>query len=362
MKTCTKCNTEKDESCFKVRKERKGALNSMCRDCCSIQRREYKDKNKEKLRQNNKEYYDRTKESTREKKRLYREKNKEKQRIQKQIYRQNNKDRIKERTRLYEQNNKEKIAKRKKEYSKKNPEKTEQRRRKWVEQNKEKVCEYSRNYKQNNQDKELEYRKKNRDLNKEKARERYRNEVDKDPLPMRKKRHDYFQRTKKERSKHLIDKIKSNPIFRLQSRIRGTVGLAIRNKGFSKKSKTSQIVGCSYEELLEHLIKTAVKNYGYFSSAIKYEIDHINPLATAKTEDDVLKLNHYSNLQYLYSHDNGKKRDRLDFVLPTPKWSFPLQTQEELDDWQREVDKLIALDGKRVLPLQTEQEYLDLLK
>ena len=35
-----------------------------------------------------------------------------------------------------------------------------------------------------------------------------------------------------------------------------------------------------------------------------WDIDHIIPLSTAKTEEEVLKLNHYSNLQPLCSYYN----------------------------------------------------------
>ena len=39
-------------------------------------------------------------------------------------------------------------------------------------------------------------------------------------------------------------------------------------------------------------------------------LDHIKPLATAKTEEDVILLNHYTNFQPLLAKDNlnkGKK-------------------------------------------------------
>ena len=39
----------------------------------------------------------------------------------------------------------------------------------------------------------------------------------------------------------------------------------------------------------------------------KVHIDHIIPLATAKTEEDVIKLCHYTNLQLLKAKDNLKK-------------------------------------------------------
>ena len=41
-----------------------------------------------------------------------------------------------------------------------------------------------------------------------------------------------------------------------------------------------------------------------------WHIDHIIPLATAKTEDEIIRLNHYTNLQPLWAIDNLKKGTR----------------------------------------------------
>ena len=35
-----------------------------------------------------------------------------------------------------------------------------------------------------------------------------------------------------------------------------------------------------------------------------WDIDHIIPLSSAKTEDDIIKLNHYTNLRPLCSYNN----------------------------------------------------------
>ena len=43
-----------------------------------------------------------------------------------------------------------------------------------------------------------------------------------------------------------------------------------------------------------------------------WDLDHIIPLSTAKTEEDVIRLNHYTNLQPLCSYTNRyNKKDNL---------------------------------------------------
>ena len=48
------------------------------------------------------------------------------------------------------------------------------------------------------------------------------------------------------------------------------------------------------------------ENRGKYNGELNYgwDIDHIIPLATAKTEEDLIKLNHFSNLQPLCSKIN----------------------------------------------------------
>ena len=47
-------------------------------------------------------------------------------------------------------------------------------------------------------------------------------------------------------------------------------------------------------------------NYG------KWHIDHIIPLNSAKTEEEIIKLCYYTNLQPLWASDNIRKKDKTD--------------------------------------------------
>ncbi len=108
-------------------------------------------------------------------------------------------------------------------------------------------------------------------------------------------------------------KIKKNndPLFKLKSNIRTMINNILSNRGFTKKSNTFNIVGCSYGEFiiyLESKFETWMnwENYGLYNGTLNYgwDIDHIEPLSNAKTEEELIKLNHYTNLQPLCSYNN----------------------------------------------------------
>jgi len=47
------------------------------------------------------------------------------------------------------------------------------------------------------------------------------------------------------------------------------------------------------------------ENYG------DWHIDHIIPISSAKNNDEVYKLNHYTNFQPLWALDNMKKSNKI---------------------------------------------------
>lgn len=111
------------------------------------------------------------------------------------------------------------------------------------------------------------------------------------------------------------NRLATDPLFKLVHYTRSLIRGCFRRKGWKKSSKTQEVLGCDFATLDSHLTITALNNYGFWSEYESYHIDHIVPISTAKNEQELIALNRYTNLQYLYPQDNLKKSDRLDWGL-----------------------------------------------
>ena len=127
---------------------------------------------------------------------------------------------------------------------------------------------------------------------------------------------EYLKKYNKEHSKERYQKhkkrMKEDEVYRLKHKMRNIIGSSFRRRNLRKNNKTELILGCSFEDFKKHIeskfeVGMTFDNYG------EWEIDHIIPLATAHTTEDVEKLCHYSNLQPLWSKDNRLKSDKLYF-------------------------------------------------
>jgi hypothetical protein len=117
-----------------------------------------------------------------------------------------------------------------------------------------------------------------------------------------------FQETKSQFNEKLKKRRKADPLFNLACRMRSAVNNALARRGFSKRTTTQSILGCSFEDLYKHLTETFIKNYNRKpNNNDNLHIDHIIPLSSAQSEAEILKLNHYYNLQWLLACDNMKK-------------------------------------------------------
>ena len=82
------------------------------------------------------------------------------------------------------------------------------------------------------------------------------------------------------------------------------ISICIRRRGFTKSSKTCEILGCDWDTLKEHFEKQFDDKMSWENHGTYWDIDHIIPVSSAKTEEDIIRLNHYTNLQPLESYYN----------------------------------------------------------
>lgn len=138
----------------------------------------------------------------------------------------------------------------------------------------------------------------------------------------------YTQKTKKKKSKY--DKLyreknkekkneytrnyrknrrKNDPVFRITESMRSRIRIYFKSNNIQKYNKTFNLVGILPKNLKKYLETKFVDgmtwdNYG------EWHIDHIIPISSAKNEEEVYKLCHYSNLQPLWAIDNNKKSNK----------------------------------------------------
>jgi hypothetical protein len=174
--------------------------------------------------------------------------------------------------------------------------------------NKAIISENKKIYYQKNKERILEYRKVNRDIDYQSNYAKiYRNQ-----------NLEYFQ---KYRTEYENNKRKKDPLYKLTSNIRSSIKYHLSKKEYIKDSKTQDILGCSFIDFKKYLeskfdIWMTWDNYGLYNGELNYgwDIDHIVPISTAKTKEEIIKLNHYENLQPLCSKINRYiKRDKTEY-------------------------------------------------
>jgi hypothetical protein len=255
-KLCLKCNIEKKNCEFHKNTKSKDGLVPYCKECRKLISADYNKKYSDKISIKRKKYKEDNPEKIKSINKIstkkYKSKNQDKLKLQSKLYREKNKDKEKERHKLYKEKNKDKI----KEYNSKN-------------------AEYIKNYKKN-----------------------------------------YYQKNKVIINEKMNEKYHSDSTFKLICLIRGRINKFLKIKNVGKNNSTFNMIGCSPLELKNHLEILFTEGMSWENHGLDgWHIDHIIPLSSAKTEEEIYQLCHYTNLQPLWAEDNLKKGDKLDYLL-----------------------------------------------
>jgi hypothetical protein len=101
-------------------------------------------------------------------------------------------------------------------------------------------------------------------------------------------------------------KMASDDFYRSRHTLRGVVSGAFTRKGYTKRSKAYDLLGCSYEEFMA--MNGLDPNVGIPDG---HHIDHIVPCSMARNIEELEKLQHYSNLRIVKAEVNLAKHGAL---------------------------------------------------
>ena len=118
--------------------------------------------------------------------------------------------------------------------------------------------------------------------------------------PEYKKKETNRQRIRRKKKRH------NDPVFAMKKRVGCRIRRSLKSQGYAKQSTTQEILGIDYIGFKEHIERQFVDGMSW-ENRNRWHIDHIIPLAVAKSEDDIIRLNHYTNMQPLWAEDNISK-------------------------------------------------------
>lgn len=159
-----------------------------------------------------------------------------------------------------------------------------EKRKLWRKENKEKISNSERLYKINNKDRIKEYRENNKE-----------------------KLYEYSKQWKKQ-------KLRTDHLYKLKVSTRSLIYNSFRRgkNNLKKNKKTEDILGCTMSDFIAYIESKfaegmTLDNHGKYG----WHLDHIIPISLAKTEEDILKLNHYTNFQPLWWEENLTKGNKI---------------------------------------------------
>jgi hypothetical protein len=122
--------------------------------------------------------------------------------------------------------------------------------------------------------------------------------------------HENKDKIKVTKRKYQIRKTKTDIKYKLIRRLRGRLYDALLKKSWKKNTHFYEYIGCTLDELKLHLESQFIQNMTWENYG-EWHIDHIIPLSSAETEEQLYKLCHYTNLQPLWAVDNLKKANKI---------------------------------------------------
>lgn len=102
---------------------------------------------------------------------------------------------------------------------------------------------------------------------------------------------------------------RARPEYAMAGRLSRLMSWAMKQVGGIKTSPTLEMLGYSADDLRQHIERQFVKGMSWANRG-EWELDHITPISSAKTVEDVIRLNCLSNLRPMWAIENNRKNHR----------------------------------------------------
>ena len=199
-------------------------------------------------------------------------------------------------------------SKRKERY-KENPDIQKKRSAEYREKNKEKCIQTVREWRDRNKDYDKDYNKKRRRYDKDEVKDRNKKYWEENKEELKKRHREYYKENKdnilKSNLKYESDRKKSDPLYKMTKNLRCRTRAAFKASRWHKNSSNIDMLGCSFNEAFKHIESQFTEGMSWKNHGVRgWHIDHIIPLCSANTEEELVSLCHYTNLQPLWAKDN----------------------------------------------------------
>lgn len=101
---------------------------------------------------------------------------------------------------------------------------------------------------------------------------------------------------------------KTDPRTAMQARLSRLHRHALAQVGAIKTSKTFEQLGYTASEFVRHIERQFPPRMGWHNMS-EWQVEHIIPVSSAKSEEDVVALNQLSNLRPMWAVENNAKKD-----------------------------------------------------
>lgn len=112
----------------------------------------------------------------------------------------------------------------------------------------------------------------------------------------------------------LLERIKHDPLFKLQWNIRTLLRIALKKRKHKKQSRLQTILGCTIVEFKKHMERQFEAGMTWANHG-EWEMDHIVAISKAQDGIGVEALFHHTNMRPLWKKPNRSKGAKMEYLI-----------------------------------------------